>query len=149
MPTVALRVTTLVVVLLWTVSCGGSATKPDPATKARVVAEANALCRQQARRSRPLAEQVQAAFQHRLAYLLRAITKAAANLPAATALERERTARRQLMRELSKRSAGGESVPPTVLMDRLYRVELLIHDDWKALGLTACLGPPPRPPISG
>ena len=132
-------------------SCGGSAPKPDPATKARLVAEANALCRQQARQVLRLPEQQKVALQHRLAYFSRAIRKAAAYLPAGKDLERAYAGRRQLMHELAKRSSHGGFVtgPPTHLIDRGYGLELQIHDDWKALGLTSCLGPPPKRPISG
>jgi hypothetical protein len=39
-------------------------------------------------------------------------------------------------------------VQPDVL-ERFYRLQLRIYDDARALGLTSCLGKPPRAPIGG
>lgn len=34
-------------------------------------------------------------------------------------------------------------------LEDLYHLDVRVYDDEKALGLSACLGPPPRAPISG
>jgi hypothetical protein len=143
-------------------SCGGSAPKPDPAKEARLAADANALCREASARGKRSFDLEQ--VQPRLLHLAHAIEKAAAYLPVTRKLEEAEASRRRLVSALHKlrlsdRGHGIEwefshgralkaSLGPDFL-GRLYSAEVAIHEDWKALGITACLGPPPRAPIGG
>lgn len=88
--------------------------------------------------------------QHRLATLTKALSAAAAYLPAGASLNEAHAERRALYAETSKLSKLGTFVSgqPDYL-ERFYRLQVQIYDDYKALGLTRCLGRPPRPPISG
>jgi hypothetical protein len=40
------------------------------------------------------------------------------------------------------------AVQPDIL-ERFYRLQLRIYNDVKALGLTSCIGKPPRAPVRG
>jgi hypothetical protein len=134
--------------------CGASKPKPDTVNEQRLVAEANALCGSWAHRPRPTREREALRFQGRLATITKALRQAAAYLPAGRAWNAADAERRELFAERNKllRSRGGflsgQGGPPDFI-DRLSRLQVQIYGDVKALGLTSCLGPPPRPPVSG
>jgi hypothetical protein len=73
---------------------------------------------------------------------------AAAYLPAGRALNEAHAKRRALTVEM-REAANSHSVVWLDLIERFYRLQLQIYNDLKALGLTPCLGKPPRAPISG
>jgi hypothetical protein len=77
-----------------------------------------------------------------------ALSLAAAYLPAGRALNEAHAERRVLTAEMLKASwsYSGERAD---LIARFYRLKVQIREDLKGLGLGRCLGPPPRPPISG
>jgi hypothetical protein len=129
--------------------CGFSTPKPDPAREARLVAETNAVCRSIVHRAHP-AQTQQLETQHRLAVLVKALGQAAAYLPAGRWLNEARAKRRVLYAEVQRLSGSGRLAPegPEVF-ERFYRLRVQIYEADKALGLTACMGRPPRPPISG
>lgn len=77
-----------------------------------------------------------------------ALAQAAAYLPAGRALNKAHAKRRALTAEMLKVANSYRGYRPD-LTDRFYRLQVQIRDDWKALGLGRCLGPPPRPPVSG
>ena len=138
-----------VAVLVLLGSCGSSTPKPDPARVARLVAEANALCGSLPRAG-PYTSREQKVAQ-RIQPILNALGRAAAYLPAGRALNEAHAKRRALYAEVSKlkRSGGGFVSGSPDFIGRFYRLQVQIYDDYKALGLGRCLGPPPRAPISG
>lgn len=120
--------------------CGGSAPKPDPTRLARLVAEANSLCRG----DRSLVRHAR----------LEAIEKAAEYLPAGKKIKEAHAERRALEAKRRILRTSGGVVTGTVagspdFVDRFYRLQTQIYDSLKALGLTPCLGKPPRRPIGG
>jgi hypothetical protein len=128
--------------------CGSS--KPDPAREARLVAEANALCASILHRAHP-SQTKQREAQQRLVTVAKALSVAAAYLSTGKSLNEARAKLRALHVEIGKLSKSGAfsfSGPPDYI-ERSYRLQVQIYDDYKALGLARCLGPPPRPPISG
>ncbi len=82
---------------------------------------------------------------------LNALYDAAAYLPIGRALIEAHAKRRALMAEERKLTRSGSfSVSrPIHFIEQFYRLQVQIYDDDKALGLTSCLGRPPRPPIEG
>jgi hypothetical protein len=59
-------------------------------------------------------------------------------------------ARRRLRTVVSKLSNKGSNVLHAgSYIEEAYRLNVKIYADEKALGLTSCLGPPPRKPIEG
>jgi hypothetical protein len=44
---------------------------------------------------------------------------------------------------------GGKRANAFSLLEEPYRLAVKVQDDLKVLGLTSCLGPPPRKPIGG
>lgn len=144
--------------------CGSSTPKPAPAREARLVAEANALCasivhnRAHATQTQKLEEQ------HHLAALEKAVRQAAAYLPAGRSLDEAHTKRLALLqafqRELRAQTHGHTPTRPTIVIthpkeepfyfiDESYRLQMQAYNAVKALGLTECVGKPPRAPISG
>jgi hypothetical protein len=122
------------VCVLSLMGCGGATSLRDPAQEARVVSEINALCRQwQALpvASRRTKQQV-TATQEGLGALQRALSKAAAYLPAGKDLNEAHAARHALLTEQHKHSTGELSGPNT----RFEKVQLRIYHDEIALGVT-------------
>jgi hypothetical protein len=116
---------------------------------AQLVAEANALCVATVKRAHRAPTQ-QRETQHRLAALAKALSHAAVYLPAARSLNEAHGKRRALNAELSKLAKSRTFVSGRQdYVERFYRLQLQIYNDYKALGLARCLGRPPRPPISG
>jgi hypothetical protein len=128
--------------------CGSTNPKPDPARETRLVAETNALCASVLRQVHPSSKQ-QSEAQHRLAALLKALSDAWAYLPAGRSLNEAGAKRRALNTEARKLEKSGTFRSAADYIERSYRLELRIYDDAKALGLTRCLGKPPRRPIGG
>jgi hypothetical protein len=124
--------------------CGSSTPKPDPARVARLVAEANALCGSLPHRAIIAVTPKVAAVRDRLTAISKSLREAAAYLPAGKELNESHAKQEALMAE----ARNPASAQPD-LLEQLYRVRLTSYDDLKALGLTLCLGKPPRPPISG
>jgi hypothetical protein len=130
--------------------CGSSAPKPDPVREARLVAEANMLCRSWAHLPRRMQDREVVQFQKRVAAVTNALLQAAAYLPAGRSWKEARAKQRALYAERSKLMRSGGFVPGSPnLIERFYRLRLQIYDDVKALGVTSCVGQPPRPPIGG
>jgi hypothetical protein len=78
---------------------------------------------------------------------LKALTDAWAYLPAGRSLNEAGEKRRALNAEARKLEKSGAF--PANYLERSYRLAHRIYDDAKSLGLTRCLGQPPRPPIGG
>jgi hypothetical protein len=126
--------------------CGASTPRPDPAKEARLVGEANALCRSFPGHSK----REQEALRTRLAVIAKALDQTAAYLPAGRARNEARAKQRVLLAEIRKHgSRGFQSSGGPALLERSYQLRLQIYDDDKALGLVPCLGQPPRAPVSG
>jgi hypothetical protein len=89
--------------------------------------------------------------QHRLAVLTRALSEAAAYLPAGKSLNEAHAKRRALYAKLGKLRLSATFVSPgrPDYIEQFYRLQVQIYNAYKALGLTQCLRGPPRPPISG
>jgi hypothetical protein len=79
---------------------------------------------------------------------INALMKVAAYLPAGRDLIEAHAQRRAVTAEMLKMENHYIAVQPDVL-ERFYRLQLRIYDDVRALGLTSCLGKPPRAPIGG
>jgi hypothetical protein len=124
--------------------CGASASRGDPALEARLVAEANSLCRSMTDR----VGYVPPRGRPRLATLVAEIREAAVYLPAGRDLNEVYAKRKALAAELHKLDSSDYSAGEDIL-ERSYHQQMQIHDDEKALGLGACLGRRPRAPISG
>jgi hypothetical protein len=128
--------------------CGASKPKPE----ARVLAEANAFCRSLAKGlSVPTPGERARAGPTSIAD---AIRHAFGHLPAGKALYEALAKRQALIAEMKQLRSGGSYSGLLVArslhqLERSYQLGLQIYDDEKALGLTSCLGRPPRPPISG
>jgi hypothetical protein len=131
--------------------CGSSTSKPDPARVARLVAEANTLCGSLPHQTIIGLTPKVAVVRDRLAAISKSLGQAAAYLPAGRALNEASARRRALTAEMHKplTGSGGFLSGAPELIERLYRLQVQIHDDEKALGLTSCLSKLPRPPISG
>lgn len=129
--------------------CGSSTPKPDPARLAQVLAETNALCTSLLHRNPSPAQQ------HRQAVLTKALDEAAAYLPVGRSLDEAHTKRRALEKEIAhaeRRALEKERSPVSGRYDfieRFYRLQLQIYEDYKALGISKRCLRPPRPPISG
>lgn len=128
--------------------CGSTNPKPDPAREARLVAETNALCASALAPGASLKAQRSEA-QHRLTVLLKALTKAWAYLAAGRSLNEAGAKRRTLNAEAQKREKSGTFRSAMDYLERSYRLQRQIYDEARALGLTQCIGRPPRPPIGG
>jgi hypothetical protein len=123
--------------------------KPDRAKVGRLVAEANALCGSLAHRASPLRTREREAVARRVQRISNALGPAAAYLPAGRTLNEAHAKRRALYAELHRAGRGGNFPEAFELIERFYRLRVQVYGALKALGLTPCLGPPPRPPISG
>jgi len=119
--------------------CGSAPPKGDPATVARLVAEANAVCRT----SPPNAVVLPA----RLHPIMMALRKAVLYLPAGRAIHEAEAKLHAVRVELHARSGSVERLMDD--FELVYRFETQIYDGWKSIGLTSCIGRPPRKPIGG
>jgi hypothetical protein len=120
--------------------CGSSSPKADPATVARLVAEANAVCKDS-----PTAAPGRPA---RLRSIMTALRKAVLYLPAGRDINMAGAKLRAVRIELHHLSSG--SVERGMAdIDEAYRYETQIYDGWKTIGVTSCIGRPPQKPIGG
>jgi hypothetical protein len=139
---------TCVVVVL--VGCGGSRSSGAANTgEAHLVAVANATCRERREEMRATGATFEARMKMEFASL-RALISADRKLPRVGTLISDLAARRRLLREMRKiHRKEGDVTNAFSLLDESYRLEVKIQADLKALGLTSCIGPPPRKPIEG
>lgn len=118
--------------------CGsGAASTPS---EAHVVALANAVCRSDLHgaKDEALLAQVRLARTR-----ISTILAPAASHPRVGTLLKDLSAREGLIRRID--SPGRTPA----FIENLYRARIRVYDDEKALGLTKCLGSPPRKPIFG
>jgi hypothetical protein len=76
------------------------------------------------------------------------LMRVAAYLPAGRDLIEAHAQRRAVTAEMLKLENHHLAVQPDIL-GRFYRLQLRIYNDVKALGLTSCMGKPPRAPVRG
>lgn len=134
--------------------CGGSPT-PAATAQAHFVALANNLCRE-FNTPRATGATVHARLKAELAKLRAMESSARRSPPVATYLA-DTAARRKVLTKLRSESAPlgqaqllrASQRSPISLMEDAYRLEVKIYADKKALGLTSCLGSPPRKPVAG
>jgi len=132
------------------VGCGrsGSSSAPTPA-EARFVTLFNAICRKTytGRAERPPTAAETAT--------LRSFAKSAGGAPRVAQFKSDLAAQRKLRVALGKLPRQGGFIVrrggPDVgsYIDQVYRLNVKLYGDEKALGLTSCLGRPPRKPIGG
>jgi hypothetical protein len=111
-----------VAVLIVFAGRGSSTPRPDPARVAQLVAETKTLCSSIAHRAHPSPTQ-QHETQHRLAALTKALSHAAAYLPAGRSLNEAHAKRRALEAEVSKLTKLGAflSGRTDYIVERFYR----------------------------
>jgi hypothetical protein len=150
----------VVVISLLLVGCGSSKPKPDPVREARLVTEMNAFCTSRRHRVHHATQAQKLEVQHRLATLVKVLRKDAAYLPAGRslneALRKQQTVHREQLAQIQKQAdkqkhkKSGPTIvvikggKPFILEEAYLRVKA--YKALKALGLTRCLGKPPRPP---
>ena len=125
--------------------CGATAPRRDPATVARLIAEAHAICGSLAFRSDELAKHSLGAAGQHLQRIVNELGPAAAYLPAGRALNEAHAKRRALTSEMDKASNAYNAHMMTALDARFRRVQAQIHDDLRSLGFGRCLTPLPPP----
>jgi hypothetical protein len=122
--------------------CGGSG---NGAAEARFVAFANTICfKINSREATTPPTPTERAR-------LRVLEKSARKAPRVATFLSDLAARRRLRTALSKLPNKGFNVVPDgrSYLDKAYRLSVRVYADEKALGLTSCLGKPPRKPIEG
>jgi hypothetical protein len=124
--------------------CGSSTPKPDPASVARLVSEANALCTAVGRGPIFSRTRGQEAAARRIQPTLNALYDAAAYLPIGRAIIEAHAKRRVLEHELSKETTSNV----VAFTNRFRRLQRQIYYGVRALGVTRCASLPP-PPILG
>jgi hypothetical protein len=140
----------LICVVAAVAGCGGSTSS---GAEARLAALANAACRN--------AEGMGDHF-HLGTDLagVRALIHSDRKLPRVATLRRDLTARQRehvALRKLSRKAGTGsffsrterDGANPFSLLNESYGLEVKVQADLKALGMTSCLGPPPRKLIVG
>jgi hypothetical protein len=142
--TAALRSSTLCLAaglsVLLSGGCGSTSPKADQTTVARLVTEANAVCKT----SPPGAVVLPA----RLHPIMTALRKAVLYLPAGRAIHAGEAKLHAVRADLHHLSSGSFERGMDDI-DLAYRSETQIYDGWKTIGLTSCIGRPPRKPIGG
>lgn len=130
--------------------CGGSPTAAQRA-EAHLAAVANPICRyvkvrQESTGYGPGAEaRVRAEIAR-----VRALLRSDRNLPRVAAYVSDLKTRKRLRAELTKLHRTGYTPGNSFsILDEIYRADVKVQADLKALGLTSCIGRPPRKPISG
>jgi hypothetical protein len=138
-------VTTVTCLAVALIGCGGGSPTAH-AAEAHLAAFANRVCREsKALRAtgRPFEAHLKVEFAS-----LRALINSDRGVARVGALVSDLAARRRLRSAFGKRS-GKEVARGFWLLEESYRLEVKIQTDLKALGLTSCIGPPPRKPIGG
>jgi hypothetical protein len=129
--------------------CGGSSPRGAKADEAHLIALATATCRQ-AHRSSPSGTSTLAERKADLTKL-RPLIDADRKLPSVAKFDSDLAAERQFTSTV-KKSAGkhpGELIGPNSYFARAYNLELKVYADARSLGLSSCLGVPPRVAIGG
>jgi hypothetical protein len=145
-----LLVMVLICVVVVLAGCGGSASSR---VEAHLAVLANAACRNAEDMGDHLHLGTELAG-------VRALMHSDRKLPRVATLMRDLAARarnRAALRKLSSKAVNGayfsrkkEKVAnPFSLLEESYRLEVKVQADLKALGMTSCLGPPPRKLIVG
>jgi hypothetical protein len=136
----------------------------EKASQAHIVALANAICREA--KTAKITNATRASFiAHRKAELARVHTlmNSTRDLPLVSIYIADLAAQKRLRSEMSAAagesnlmSSGGSSplhrvhLPHAMSdMEDAYKLSMKLRDDEKALGMSACIGQPPRPPIGG
>lgn len=174
-----LAVITLSGVAMVLAGCSSGSPTAASTELAKAVALGNATCRELNRaypsNERPAPDSraaearlrtLEAASQARI----RVMMSVAGSLPSVRRLRADITARRKLEAALQRMSKGVAATTPRIdgrsghilsitigrrgeslfsLFKESYPLNLKVYDDAKALGLTACVGQPPRKPIEG
>ena len=134
------------------VSACGSGASLSAASRAqeRFVALLSTFCRD-AKTMRATGPPYEAHLKAELAQA-RAVGYTARKAPRVATFRSDLAARRRLLTAIHKLpqwSFKRQSHDPVAYMEKAYRLDVRAYDDEKALGLTACLGPPARKPIGG
>jgi hypothetical protein len=128
--------------------CGSSSPTVEKTAEAQVVALANAICRE-SNDLRATGATVEAHRNTERARL-RALAHTARKVPPLSRYLSDLAARRRLRTEMRKLSRKEGNVADAFsLLDESYRLEVKTYADKRTLGLTSCIGPPPKPPIKG
>jgi hypothetical protein len=125
--------------------CGGASSTAASTAEARFVSFYNARCREEKGDRATSHENIQKTE----AATLLALTSAARKAPRVATYIADLRARRTLRAEISHAAKLSNVANPISLIEDSYRLATKIYADKKALGLTPCLGPPPRKPIGG
>jgi hypothetical protein len=135
-------------------SCGGNrSTGSSKLAEARFVTLANALCRIQDLQPRPSRIEGKRFLAYEKADLekLHTLVKASSGLARVGTYISDLDKRKKLLSKFHTGFGGKVDLGsyPWSLFTDAYQLNVKIFDDEKALGLVACLGSPPRPPIGG
>jgi hypothetical protein len=135
-----------------------SSAQAKETAQTHLVALANAICRE----SKITKESHASFLAHNKAELARvhALLNSARSVPAVSTYIADVAARKRLLGALPKAPKGSGAVfyefnthshaaNPVADIDDLYRLSVKIRADEHALGLNACIGPPPKAPIGG
>jgi hypothetical protein len=139
----------LLLALSFLLGCGGSSPRSGNAAEAHLIALATATCRQ-AHRSSSGGASVLAERKADLVKL-RPLIDVDRKLPSVAKFDSDLAAERQFTSTVAK-SAGkhpGELIGPNSYFAKAYNLELKVYADARSLGLSSCLGAPPRAAIGG
>jgi hypothetical protein len=127
------------------VGCGGGASSNGAnSAEARFVALANAIC-DKTNTTRALSPPTRTELAR-----LRSLARSARKAPRVATYLSDLSARRTLRTAMSNLSKKAFDLPHgTSYVEESYRLDVSVYTDAKALGLTSCIGRPPRKPIGG
>jgi hypothetical protein len=130
--------------------CGSSASSR---AEAHLAAVANAACRNAEGMGDHFHLGTDLAEVRALIHSDRKLPRVATLIRDLDARKRERLALRRLSRKGDSGAffsgKGGKEANAFSLLEEPYRLAVKVQADLKALGMTSCLGPPPRKPIGG
>jgi hypothetical protein len=139
--------TTLAYVAVALAGCGGgSSSSGANAAEAHLAALANRVCRE-SHTLRATGPPFEAHLKSEFASV-RALISSDRGVPRVGTLVSDLAAQHRLRSAFGTRQ-GKEVTRGFSLLEESYRLEVKIQADLKALGLTSCIGPPPRKPIGG
>lgn len=126
---------------LFVAGCGGSGQSP---AEARFVALAEAICLK-TNTIKAESPPTSAEFAK-----LRSLAESARKAPRVATFLSDLAVRQRLRAALSKLANRKSNAPEAgSYLEKSYRLNVKVYADEKALGLTSCLGSPPRKPIEG
>jgi hypothetical protein len=152
----------LICALALLAACGGSSVTAEKASQAHFGALANAICREAQASKASRASSFLAQRNTELARV-HALLNSARDLHLVSTYIADLAAQKRLRSEMSAAASDGSLVSPgespplhrVHLPDAMsdiedaYQLSVKLRDDEKALGMSACIGRPPRPPIGG